>query len=112
MSERPTPESEETPQATAHLPLSAEELAELREWLNPEFEGSALLESGVSVEGVWRLIATIDRAKLNTRRMALLAETFVYEPRRITEGGLMAQVQRALTDQDVEYEGRAEEGRA
>lgn len=51
-------------------------------------------------------LARCELAEQNTRRMALLAEAFVYEPHRITEGGLMAQVNRALTGQDVEYEGR------
>ena len=44
-----------------------------------------------------------NRAQLNLRRMALLAEAFIYEPHRITEGGLVAQILNALTDQDVEY---------
>ena len=48
-------------------------------------------------------VAERDRAQLNLRRMALLAEAFIYEPRRITEGGLVAQIHNALTDQDVEY---------
>jgi len=51
-------------------------------------------------------ITDLERAKLNTRRMALLAEAFVHGD--CTEGGLMAQVHRALTDQDVEYEGTAD----
>ena len=49
--------------------------------------------------------AEAERWKLNARRMALLAEAFVYEPRRITESGLIAQIHRVLTDQDVEWAG-------
>ncbi|HEV3310440.1 MAG TPA: hypothetical protein VG815_07975 [Chloroflexota bacterium] len=96
---------------STNTPMSAEELTELRGWIEAVHQADLSAEAAISAEGVLRLIATVDRAKLNTRRMALLAETFVYEPQRLTEGGLLAQVQRALTDQDVGYQGKAEEGR-
>lgn len=61
-----------------------------------------------AVEAAAPLIAAAERVeaerwKLNARRMALLAEAFVYERHRVTEGGLMAQIHRVLTDQDVEW---------
>jgi hypothetical protein len=43
-----------------------------------------------------------DRWKQNARNMALLAEAFIYEPKRVTESGLVAAIHRILTDEDIE----------
>jgi hypothetical protein len=43
-----------------------------------------------------------DRWKQNARNMALLAEAFIYERHRITEGAMVAAIHRILTDEDID----------
>jgi hypothetical protein len=43
-----------------------------------------------------------DRWKQNARNMALLAEAFIYERHRITDGAMVAAIHRILTDEDID----------
>lgn len=57
--------------------------------------------------------AELERVRANANKLMLLVEMFIYEPHRLfiyeanrlSEGGLVAQIQRFRTDQDVQIAG-------